>query len=307
LLGNPTAGAISPEEITLGAGLSFSGTTLVGTGGTVTSLSVVSTNGFAGTVANPTTTPAITLSTTISGILKGNGTAISAAVSDTDYQAPITLTTSGTGGAATFTSNTLNVPNYTTAPGGSSGQVQYNNTTFGGAAGFVYQAAASPNVKIQAQNAAYVPLIEQGAASQTADLNQLQNSGAAVLFGYDAHGRPYTANTTPTIAPGAGLGTTATASISGTDVNGVITLVASSGNSGGTLAVVTFSAAYANAPKTVMILPADNTAAFLNVNSSSGGMVYCSAITTTTFTISVNNNGGLAAASTYIFYYLVIG
>lgn len=55
-------------------------------GGTVTSVSVVSANGFAGTVANPTTTPAITLSTTITGILKGNGTAISAAISGTDYQ-----------------------------------------------------------------------------------------------------------------------------------------------------------------------------------------------------------------------------
>jgi hypothetical protein len=48
-------------------------------GGTVTTVSVVSANGFAGTVATATTTPAITLTTTITGILKGNGTAISAA------------------------------------------------------------------------------------------------------------------------------------------------------------------------------------------------------------------------------------
>jgi hypothetical protein len=46
--------------------------------GTVTSVSVVSANGFAGTVANPTTTPAITLTTSISGILYGNGTAVAA-------------------------------------------------------------------------------------------------------------------------------------------------------------------------------------------------------------------------------------
>ena len=45
-------------------------------GGTVTSVSVVSANGFAGTVATATTTPAITLSTTITGVLSGNGTAI---------------------------------------------------------------------------------------------------------------------------------------------------------------------------------------------------------------------------------------
>ena len=65
------------------------------TSGTVTSVSVVSANGFAGTVATATTTPAITLTTTITGLLKGNGTAISAAVANTDYMgvgAPITKT-----------------------------------------------------------------------------------------------------------------------------------------------------------------------------------------------------------------------
>jgi len=55
------------------------------TSGTVTSVSVVSANGFAGTVATATTTPAITLTTSIAGLLKGNGTAISAAVANTDY------------------------------------------------------------------------------------------------------------------------------------------------------------------------------------------------------------------------------
>jgi hypothetical protein len=82
-------------------------------GGSVTSVSVVSTNGFAGSVATASTTPAITISTTVTGLLKGNGTAISAASAGTDYQAPISLTTTGSSGAATFTSNTLNVPNYT--------------------------------------------------------------------------------------------------------------------------------------------------------------------------------------------------
>ncbi len=51
-----------------------------GGSGTVTDVSVVSANGFAGSVANSTTTPAITISTTINApVLKGNGTAISAA------------------------------------------------------------------------------------------------------------------------------------------------------------------------------------------------------------------------------------
>jgi len=61
--------------------------------GTVTSVSVVSANGFAGTVATATTTPAITISTSVTGVLKGNGTAISAAVPNTDYIAPSAVVT----------------------------------------------------------------------------------------------------------------------------------------------------------------------------------------------------------------------
>jgi len=53
--------------------------------GTVTSVSVASANGFTGTVATSTSTPAITITTSISGMLKGNGTALSAATSGTDY------------------------------------------------------------------------------------------------------------------------------------------------------------------------------------------------------------------------------
>ena len=59
-----------------------------GGGGTVTSVSVVSANGLAGTVATASTTPAITLSTSVTGLLKGNGTGISAATAGTDYLTP---------------------------------------------------------------------------------------------------------------------------------------------------------------------------------------------------------------------------
>jgi hypothetical protein len=48
--------------------------------------------------------------------MKANGSGVvSAAVAGTDYQAPITLTTTGATGAATLTSNTLNIPTYTLA------------------------------------------------------------------------------------------------------------------------------------------------------------------------------------------------
>jgi hypothetical protein len=83
--------------------------------GTVTSASVVSANGFAGTVATATTTPAITLTTSISGMLKGSGGALAAATANTDFQSPISLTTVGSTGAATFASNVLNIPNYSVA------------------------------------------------------------------------------------------------------------------------------------------------------------------------------------------------
>lgn len=66
--------------------------------GTVSSISVVTANGFAGSVANATTTPAITLSTTVTGILQGNGTAISAA------------STTGSGSIVLETSPTLITP-----------------------------------------------------------------------------------------------------------------------------------------------------------------------------------------------------
>lgn len=67
----------------------------VGTG-TVTSVSVVSANGLAGTVATATTTPALTLSTTVNApVLAGNGTAISAATT-TGSGSTVVLATSPT-------------------------------------------------------------------------------------------------------------------------------------------------------------------------------------------------------------------
>jgi len=60
-------------------------------GGTVTAVSVVSANGLAGTSSGGAT-PALTLSTSITGVLKGNGTAISAGTAGTDYVAPTTAT-----------------------------------------------------------------------------------------------------------------------------------------------------------------------------------------------------------------------
>lgn len=116
-----------------------------GSGGSVTTVSIASANGLAGSVANPTTTPSITLSTSITGLLKGNGTAISAASSGTDYQAPISLTTTGSSGAATLIANTLNIPQYTgsTSPAGSNTQIQFNSSgSFGASNRFTWSGSS---------------------------------------------------------------------------------------------------------------------------------------------------------------------
>jgi hypothetical protein len=62
--------------------------------GTVTAVSVVSANGFAGTSSGGAT-PALTLTTSITGVLKGNATAISAATSGTDYSPGTSALTTG--------------------------------------------------------------------------------------------------------------------------------------------------------------------------------------------------------------------
>jgi hypothetical protein len=61
---------------------------------------------------------------------------------DATWAQPFALTTTGTSGAATFSGGTLNIPQYAGgggSPGGSSGQMQYNNGgSFGGTADFSY-------------------------------------------------------------------------------------------------------------------------------------------------------------------------
>lgn len=96
---NGTVGSFTNASFTVNA----KGLITAASSGTapVTSISIVSANGLAGTSSGGAT-PALTLSTSITGLLKGNGTAISAASAGTDYQVPIT-TGDGTTSGATFT------------------------------------------------------------------------------------------------------------------------------------------------------------------------------------------------------------
>lgn len=116
--------------------------------GTVLNVLVASANGFGGSVATPTTTPVITLRTTVSGILKGNGTAVSAAAAGTDYQAPLTLTTVGSSGAATLVGNTLNIPQYSGGGGGLGTVTSVSVATANGFAGSVANASTTPAITL---------------------------------------------------------------------------------------------------------------------------------------------------------------
>jgi hypothetical protein len=119
----------------------------------VTSITVTSSNGLAGTVTSGAT-PAITLSTSITGILKGNGTAISAATSGTDY-APATSGTSilygnGAGGFSNVTIGTgVSFAGGTLSATGSGGTV----TSVTGTAPVVSSGGATPAISMAAATA----------------------------------------------------------------------------------------------------------------------------------------------------------
>lgn len=100
-----------------------------GGSGSVTGVSVTTANGFQPSVTSPTTTPVITINV--------DGTHYLPTTTDRTTwnakQGAITLTTTGTGGAATFTSGTLNIPQYqrviTLTTTGSSGAATFDGTT----------------------------------------------------------------------------------------------------------------------------------------------------------------------------------
>lgn len=85
----PTASATNRGALSSADWTTFNNKQPAGT--YVTSISVASSNGFAGTSSGGAT-PSLTISTSITGLLKGNGTAISAATAGTDYVVSSTAT-----------------------------------------------------------------------------------------------------------------------------------------------------------------------------------------------------------------------
>lgn len=136
-------------------------------GGTVTSVSVVSANGLAGTVATATTTPAITLSTTVTGILKGNGTTISAATPGTDY-----VTATSTNTLTNKTTTGLKADGFQDTNGNK--VVEIDAITASTGANFLIEKAAATGqaVVLQASGSdtdVYLNLVTQGAGTVRAN------------------------------------------------------------------------------------------------------------------------------------------
>jgi hypothetical protein len=160
-------------------------------------------------------------------------------------------------------------------------------------------------------------LVVQGVASQLANLQEWQSSAGTILASISsagtltaqsatfsgtltANGHIISANSsgTTSIVVGAGAGTGATASISGNDTAGVITIVTGSAPTAGTLGTITFGSTFGTAP-TVVITPKD-------VPSGSIYPQYQVANASAT-TFNLNSFNALTATNkTYTFSYYVI-
>jgi hypothetical protein len=129
-----------------------------GGGGGILSVSVAAANGFAGTSGGTATDPVITLTTPLSGLLKGNGTAMVAAVGGTDYLRP-------TDNAATSTN----------IAGGAPGELLYQS-----AAGTTSKLAKGTAGQVLTMNpAATLPIWETPAATGLTTVAVTANAGVS--------------------------------------------------------------------------------------------------------------------------------
>jgi hypothetical protein len=114
----------------------------------------------------------------------------------------------------------------------------------------------------------------------------------------------------PTIAVGTGAGTGATASISGSDLSGVITITAgTSPATAATTVTVTFHTAFSTAPKTVIITPAEEDAVAMLYTSGGGRCHYVPAadIGTGSWIVKSGPSGNVIVNATeYKLFYHVI-
>ena len=171
--GSPTRLGVGANGSVLGVTAGIVGWVAAGTG-SVTTVSVATANGFQGSVATPTSTPVITLQTSVSGMLKGSGNALVAATAGTDYQTPYAIlsTLGGLSSSAGWLYNN------------GSGTLSYSTPTAAQVGALASGAQAVDSAKLNGQlpayyQVAYAVLGTFGALANSA--GYLYNNGSGVL------------------------------------------------------------------------------------------------------------------------------
>lgn len=279
---------LTADSATTGTILALSGAGLTtGHGAVITTAGTITTTGDAlSVIANSATTS--------TGVVRVSATALTSG-----FAMAIT-----SGGAALSTGGALNISNGASTAGTavvvtSTGVM----TTTAGLLTLTGNSATTASGLLRVNGlgitSGLVAQLNATAATLTTGRYLSANDAAGEVFGIGANGHIHSTvgATAPTIAVTTQAGITAAAiTAGGSDTCGVITTTGTS--TGATQITVTFNKTYTTAPKTVMIAPANASAAMPNTG------YYVDAITATTFRITVAASATYAATPSW--YYQVI-
>jgi hypothetical protein len=130
----------------------------------------------------------------------------------------------------------------------------------------------------------------------SADASFWRGAANQLLTQGDWSTRHYLSSSTPTVAAGAGAGTSPTISIAGTDHGFTVTLTQGNPSATGTVFTVTWGASWTTSAPAVTVSPGNASTAALSGTS----LPYISAVSTTTMTFT-SGSVALTAATAYIF------